>query len=51
MQATWSDTDFEESASITFENARYYPDDLLAFITSVEYVYDSDCDNDEFTNE
>ena len=25
MQATWSDTDFEKSASITFEDAKYDP--------------------------
>ena len=54
MQATWSNIDSEESASTTFEDARYDPNDFLAFIASVEFVYDSDCDNDsddEFTDD
>ena len=54
MQITCSDIDFEESASTTFKDARYNPNDCLAFIAFVESVhdsdYDSDCD-DEFTNE
>ena len=49
MQATWSDIDFEESASTTSEDARYDPNDLLAFIAFMELVHDSD--DDEFTNE
>ena len=54
MQTTWSDTDFEESASIASKNARYDPNDFLPFITYVESVNDRDCDSDsdnEFTNE
>ena len=55
MQATWSDTNSKESASTTSQDARYDPNDLLAFIASVESVHvsncDSDSDDDEFTNE
>ena len=55
MQVTWSDIDSEESASIASENARYDPNDLLAFIASKESIHGSDCDSDsdddEFTDE
>ena len=54
MQATLSNIDYEESASTASEDARYNPNDFLAFIASVESVYDSDCDNDsdyEFIDE
>ena len=54
MQATWSDTDFETSASTTSEDARYDPNDFLTFIASMEFVNDNDCDSDndyEFTDE
>ena len=44
MQATWCNTDFEESASTTSEDARYDPNDLLAFIAFMELVHDSDDD-------
>ena len=47
MQVTWSDIDSEESASIASENARYDPNDLLAFIASKESGHDSDCDSDD----
>ena len=53
MQITWSDTDFEESGSSTFEDARYDPNEFLAFIASVESTHDSECDSDsddEFIN-
>ena len=46
IQATWSDIDSEESASTTSKDAKYDPDDLLAFIASMESVHDSDCDSD-----
>ena len=49
MQATWSNTNSEESASTTSEDARYDPNDLLAFIAFMELVHDSD--DDEFTDE
>ena len=53
MQATWSDTNSEESVFIAFEDVRYDPNDLLSFIASMEFVHDSDCDSDdnEFTDE
>ena len=55
MLVKWSDTNSEESASTTSEDARYDPNDLLAFIASVEFVHDSDydCDShdDEFIDE
>ena len=51
MQATWSATKSEESASTTSENAKYNPNDLLAFIASMEFVHDSDSDDDEFIDE
>ena len=53
MQAKWSDTDDEESASTASKDARYDPNDLLAFVASIEFVHDSDCDShdDEFTDE
>ena len=54
MQATWSDIDFEESASTTSEDASYDPNDLLAFIAFVKFMNDTNCDNDsddDFTDE
>ena len=54
MQATWSDIDFEESASTTSEDASYDPNDLLAFIAFVKSMNDTNCDNDsddDFTDE
>ena len=54
MLATWSNMDFEESASTTSENARYDPNNLLAFIASMESMHDSDYDSDsddEFTDD
>ena len=52
--ATWSETDFDDSASIAFEDARYDLNDFLAFIASVEFVHDSDYNSDsddEFNDE
>ena len=46
LEATWSDTDFEESASTASKDARYNPNDLLAFIEFNKYVDDCDCDSD-----
>ncbi|KAL6315634.1 hypothetical protein AAG906_003738 [Vitis piasezkii] len=44
-----------QSASITSKDARYDPNDLLAFIASKESIHGSDCDSDsdddEFTDE
>ena len=55
MQATWSDSDFEHSASTTFEDARYNPNDMLAFVAFMKHENDSNCDSDgghdEFTDE
>ena len=55
MQATWSDSDFEHSASTTFEDARYNPNDMLAFVASMKHEndsnHDSDSGDDEFTDE
>ncbi|RVW88755.1 hypothetical protein CK203_034703 [Vitis vinifera] len=51
MKATWSDTNSEESATTTSQDARYDPNDLLAFIASVESVHDSNCDSDSDDNE
>ena len=51
MQATWSDTDSEKSASTTSKAAKYDPDDFLAFITSMKSVHDSDSDDKEFIDE
>ncbi|KAL6348133.1 hypothetical protein AAG906_039581 [Vitis piasezkii] len=48
------DIDFEESTSTAFKDARYNPNDCLAFIASVEFVHDNDYDSDrddEFTDE
>ena len=36
MHATWSDINFEESASGASKDARYDPNDFLAFIVSME---------------
>lgn len=54
MQATWSDTNSEESGCTTFEDARYKPNDFLTYVTSMESVHDSECDSDndnEFTDD
>ena len=55
MQATWSDLDSKESVSTSSKNARYNPNDLLAFIASIESLHGSNCDgdsdDDEFTDE
>ena len=54
MQGTWSDTNFEEIASTTSEDAKYDHNDFLAFVTSVEFVHDNEWDSnndDEFTND
>ena len=51
MQATWSNTNSEENASTTFKDTRYNPIDLLTLIASVEFMHESDCDSDSFTNE
>ena len=54
MQATWSDIDFEESGFTTSEDARYDPNDFLAFVASMESMHDSECDSDsddEFTDD
>ena len=53
MQATWSDTDFEENDFTTFGDVRYDPNDFVAFIANVESMHDSQCDSDsddEFIN-
>ena len=41
--------DSKESESLASENARYNPNDFLAFIASVESMHDNDID-DEFTD-
>ncbi|RVW72133.1 hypothetical protein CK203_057985 [Vitis vinifera] len=53
MQATWSDSNSVESASIISKDARYDLNDMLAFVASMEPVNNSDCDtdDDEFTDE
>ena len=55
MQATWNDSDSKYNAFTNFEDARYDPNDMLAFVASMKHENDSDCDNnsddDEFTNE
>ena len=38
MHVTWSDIDSKESASIASKDAKYDPNDLLAFIASMEYT-------------
>ena len=56
MQVIWSDSYFEDNASTTFEDARYDPNDMLAFVASIEHENNSYCDSDsdinddEFTN-
>ena len=45
IRATWNYTNSEESVSTTSEDVRYDPNDLLAFITFVESVHDSDYDS------
>ena len=42
MQATWSDTDFEESDSMTFEDVRYEQNDYFALVASIDFMHDSD---------
>ncbi|KAL6346210.1 hypothetical protein AAG906_027961 [Vitis piasezkii] len=49
LKATWSDTDSKESESLASKNARYNPNDFLAFIASAESMHDNDID-DEFTD-
>ena len=51
MQATWSDSHSgkKKNVSTASEDAWYNPNDLLAFITSMEFVHDSD--DDELTDE
>ena len=57
MQVIWSDSYFEDNASTTFEDARYDPNDMLAFVASIEHENNSYCDSDsdindgEFTDE
>ena len=54
MQATWSDTNFEENDSTTSEDAKYNPNDFLAFIAFMGSMHDNECDSDsddEFTND
>ena len=52
MQTTWSDTNFEESVATTSKDARYDPNDFLAFISTMKFVHDSDSDSDDkFTYE
>ena len=46
MQATWSDTDSEESDSTTFKDAKYEQNDYLAFVAFVDFVYDGDSDSE-----
>ena len=53
MQATWSDTNFEENDSTTSEDAKYNPNDFLAFIAFMGSMHDNECDSDsddEFIN-
>ena len=50
MQATWSDTNFEENDSTTSEDVKYNPNDFLAFIAFMGSMHDNDSD-DEFTND
>ena len=45
MQTTWSDTNFEESVATTSKDARYDPNDFLAFISTMKFVHDSDSDD------
>ena len=53
MQATWSDSIFEDNASTTFEDSRYNSNDMLAFVASIKHENDSECDSvsddEEFT--
>ena len=54
MQATRSDTNYEESDSTTSEDEIYDPNDFLAFVASVESMHDIECDSDSddgFTND
>ena len=54
IQATWSDTDYEESGSRTSEDAWYDHTGFLAFVAFVESVLDSDYDRyseNECTND
>ena len=53
MQATLSDTNYEESASTASKDAKYNPNDMLAFVASLKPMNDTGCDSedDEFTNE
>ena len=53
MQATWSDSIFEDNASTTSEDSRYNSNDMLAFVASIKHENDSECDSvsddEEFT--
>ena len=54
MQATRSDTDYEESDSTTSQDEIYDHNDFLAFVAFVESMHDCDCDSDsddEFIDE
>ena len=51
MQAIWSDSYSEDSASTTFENARYDPNDMLSFVASIEHENNSYCDSDSDIND
>ena len=44
MQATWKDIDSKESDSTTSKDAWYEQNDFLAFVVSLNFVHDSDCD-------
>ena len=54
MQVTWSDINSKENDSTTSKDARYDPNDFLAFVALVESIRDSDCDSesdDELTDD
>ena len=56
MQATWSDTNFEENDSTTSKDAKYNPNGFFAFIAFMGSMHDNECDSDsdsddEFTND
>ena len=54
LEATWSDSNTEDSAFTTSKDARHDPNDMLAFVTSMndfDCDSDSDSDDDEFIDE
>ena len=51
MEAILSDSYYEDSASTTFEDARYDPNDMLAFVASIEHENNSYCDSDSDIND